>query len=74
MDLGMVRMPFRGWFKIDDGQDQELNGAIPDYELWPHPGDMVIGKDVQLEKAVEVLLRDVKATPKLPTPVYRHSK
>jgi len=74
MNIGSVRMPFRGWFKADDGQDQELNGAIPDYEIWHAPGDIPIGKDVQLDKAVEVLLEEIKKGDKLPTPVYRQAK
>jgi tricorn protease len=44
----------------DNGQDLELNGAIPDYIVWPQPGDLPSGKDVQMEKAVEVLLKEVE--------------
>ncbi len=35
MDIGTLRMPFRGWFKSDDGEDMELNGAQPDIVIWP---------------------------------------
>jgi tricorn protease len=49
----------------------ELNGAVPDVILWPAPGDMPRGKDVQLEKAVEVLLADVKAWQERPQPTLR---
>ena len=52
MDGSMVRMPFRGWFLKKDGQDMELNGAMPDYALWNDPASDV---DAQLQKAVEVL-------------------
>ena len=48
MDLGFLRMPFRGWYLINDGEDMELNGAVPHHVLWPQPGEMPAGKDVQL--------------------------
>ena len=60
MDVGFLRLPFRGWYLPDSGQDLELNGAVPDYIVWPQPGDLPSGKDVQIEKAVEVLRKDVE--------------
>jgi tricorn protease len=71
MDLGYLRMPFRGWFVITDGEDMELHGAVPHYTVWPRPGEMPQGKDVQLEKAIEVLLGDVKNAKSNPAPKYR---
>lgn len=68
MDLGTLRIPFRGWFRIGDGEDMELNGAVPDFEVWPHPGELPAGKDRQIEKAVEVLLEDVEAFQAKPKP------
>jgi tricorn protease len=38
----------------------ELNGAVPDVIVWPHPGDTPSGKDAQLDKAVELLKKDVE--------------
>ena len=38
MDVGMIRVPFRGWFVLGSGEDMELNGAVPDHVLWPKPG------------------------------------
>ena len=35
MGMGFIRMPFRGWYLANDGQDMELNGAIPDAIVWP---------------------------------------
>lgn len=61
LDFGTLHLPHRGFFTWPDGEDMELHGAIPDYLIWPKPGDMPAGKDEQLEKAVEVLLQDVKA-------------
>lgn len=68
MDAGMLRLPFRGWFLANDGQDMELNGAVPDVVIWNQPGEMPAGKDVQLEKAVETLAADVKAWLARPNP------
>ena len=60
MDVGYIRLPFRGWYVLPTGQDMELNGAVPDVVLWNQPGEMPQGRDVQLDKAVEVLLGDVE--------------
>lgn len=68
MDVGTLRLPTRGWFLPDTGQDMELSGAVPDVVLWPRPGDMPRGKDEQLNKAVEVLLKDVKQWEQRPLP------
>lgn len=68
MDVGMIRLPFRGWFLPTDGRDMELNGAVPHHIVWPHPGDMPAGKDVQLEKAIDVMSHDVAAWKARPQP------
>lgn len=67
MDVGKLRVPFRGWYGINSGIDMELNGAQPDFIIWPLPGDHAKGIDAQLNKAIEVLGREVsewKARPK----------
>ena len=77
MDFGFIRTPGRGWFLKNDGQDMEQNGAKPDFEVWPEPGDIGRGIDRQLDKAVEVLLEDVaewRKTGQLPKPVYRSTR
>jgi tricorn protease len=58
MDMGMIRLPTRGWFVAGTGEDMELNGAVPHHIVWPEPGQT---KDMQLAKAVEVLQEDVQA-------------
>ena len=60
MDVGTLRLPTRGWFMLDNGEDMELNGAVPDHIVWPDPADFARGFDAQLAKAVEVLAADVK--------------
>ena len=68
IDLGTLRMPFRGWYGSLDGEDMELHGAMPHIILWPEPGELPKGKDRQLEKGVEVLKSEVEAWLKLPKP------
>ena len=60
MDVGMIRVPFRGWYVNKSGKDMELNGAVPDIVVWPKPGQMPKGKDVQLEKAIQVLMKEMR--------------
>ena len=60
MDLGTLRMPFRGWYVSGTGQDMELNGAVPDHIIWPLPGEWPAGVDKQLDKAIELLNARVK--------------
>ena len=66
--MGFLRLPFRGWYTVGDGEDMELHGATPEYVVWPEPGQLPAGKDVQIEKGVEVLLADVKAWKERPQP------
>jgi tricorn protease len=73
MDLGFMRLPGRGWYVLDTGEDMELNGAVPDAILWPEPGQMPAGKDIQLEKAVSLLTEDVQALKKKPETKLRKS-
>jgi len=71
MDLGILRMPFRGWFVLGTGEDMELNGATPHHVLWPAPGELPAGKDRQLEKAIEVLSEEVDQWNARPRPELR---
>jgi tricorn protease len=71
MGLGTLRLPSRGWYLISTGEDMELNGAVPDHIVWPEPGQMPSGQDVQLDKAIEVLLADVETWRQRPQPKLR---
>lgn len=73
MDAGLLRLPFRGWYLAGDGQDMELNGAVPQHILWPKPGEMPRGEDAQLAKAVDVLRADVKKWQERPLPKLQKS-
>ncbi|MDP7204898.1 MAG: S41 family peptidase, partial [Pirellulaceae bacterium] len=61
MDVGRLRVPFRGWYLLNDGEDMELNGALPDHVIWPEPGEWSAGIDKQLDRAVEVVSAEVEA-------------
>jgi tricorn protease len=71
MDIGTLRLPTRGWYILDTGEDMELNGAVPQHIVWPEPGQLAAGKDVQIEKGVEVLLADVQVWEARPQPKLR---
>jgi tricorn protease len=59
LDIGVERIPDRGWWAMD-GIDMEMRGAIPDVVVWPEPGEIPAGIDRQLEKATEIILKDVE--------------
>tara|TARA_B100001971_G_C18066780_1_gene470888 strand:- start:304 stop:894 length:591 start_codon:yes stop_codon:yes gene_type:complete len=68
MDLGFLRMPFRGWYLMGSGEDMELHGAVPHHILWPKPGELPAGRDTQLRKAIAVLKKEVKKFNNRPQP------
>ena len=70
VDGSYVRMPFRGWYVLADGQDMELNGAMPDVALWNAPD----GDDAQLARAVQVLQDEVANAPEDPELVPASSR
>ena len=73
LDVGTLRMPTRGWFTIDDGEDMEKNGARPHHLLWPGVGQIPQGRDTQLAKAIEVLQADVAEWKARPQPKLKLS-
>lgn len=68
LDVGSLRLPFRGWYGLESGLDMELNGAQPHHVIWPEPGDAAKGIDRQLSKAIEVLKAEVETWTKRPQP------
>ncbi len=71
MDVGYLRLPFRGWYVLGTGEDMELNGAVPHHVVWNKPGEIPRGKDAQLNKAIKVLLKSVKVWESRPKPQLR---
>jgi tricorn protease len=60
IDGSMFRIPRTGVYTVR-GVNMEKEGVRPDVLVEPHPDQTARGIDVQLEKAVEVLLNDVAA-------------
>jgi C-terminal processing protease CtpA/Prc len=58
---GYVRMPFRAWYVKKSGLNMENDApAVPDYLVKNAPGWIARGEDAQLQKAVDVLLEQIK--------------
>jgi C-terminal processing protease CtpA/Prc len=59
VDGSRVRMPFRGWWVKETGENMELVPATPDIEVFNPPAYKAKGIDPQLKRAVEELLKDL---------------
>jgi C-terminal processing protease CtpA/Prc len=59
VDGSLVRMPFRGWWVKESGENMDFTPAKPDIEVFNPPAYKAKGIDPQLQKAVEVLLGDL---------------
>jgi tricorn protease len=60
IDGSWFRIPFRGWYVEGTMANMEKVGAEPDYIVEVEPGDVARGIDRQLQKAVEVLMEDLR--------------
>ena len=56
VDGTVARMPQSGVFRLD-GTNMENLGEKPDVQVWLTPGDWLAGRDPQLDKALEMLLK-----------------
>ncbi len=59
IDGSRVRMPFRGWFVKADDSNMDFVPAVPDFILDNSPNSKTLGKDEQLKKAVDELLKQL---------------
>jgi tricorn protease len=57
IDGGMLTAPEYAWWDPEQGWDLENRGVIPDIELQNLPQDLARGKDAQLDRAIEEVLR-----------------
>ena len=62
IDGSWFRIPFRGWYVEGTMANMEKVGAVPDYIVEVQPGDVARGVDRQLERAVEVLMEELKSS------------
>ena len=60
LDVGTLAVPDRGWWPNATGINMEESGVVPDYIIWPKPGDPAKGIDRQLDKAIEVLCKEIE--------------
>ena len=75
LNIGTLRIPDRAWWTLSTMEDMEERGAVPDFSIWPIPGDLPKGVDTQLSKAVTEILKEVKNLPAEPVLIRRgHTK
>jgi tricorn protease len=72
LDGGRVTAPRWAIFGLHGQWEVENHGIAPDIEVWQDPALIRQGHDPQLEKAVEVLMQQLKAhpAPSYPDPAY----
>lgn len=63
IDGGFVRVPNLGTYAPDGRYILENIGFVPDVEVQVFPKDDVAGRDPQLEKAVEIILDELRRNP-----------
>src|SRR5262249_45453088 len=68
MDGGMVTAPNLAIW-TEDGFVVENEGVPPDVEVEQRPADIIAGKDPQLEKAIEIVMKELQKNP--PKPMKR---
>ncbi|MDF1699888.1 MAG: S41 family peptidase [Planctomycetota bacterium] len=73
MGFGSLRLPFRGWYLLNDGEDMELHGCVPHHTVWNEPADFAAGRDRQVEKAVAVAKEEIAAWRARPQPKLRNA-
>jgi tricorn protease len=72
IDGGFVSAPSFGFWNVQGQWEVEGYGVDPDYDLENEPHEMVVGRDQQLEKAIQVTLDLLEKNPpkKLKKPEY----
>ncbi len=60
VDGSFIRLPFRGWYVKSTDENMELIPAVPDVIIDIKPDSRAKGKDEQLEKAVQLLLKQLQ--------------
>jgi len=64
LDGGYISRPEFADYGLDSKWVVENHGVAPDIELDDRPDDVVRGKDAQLERAIEEVMKQVNANPK----------
>jgi tricorn protease len=63
MDGGYITIPEDALYTLDSQWGVENHGVDPDIEVENTPADLLAGHDVQLERAVDVLMKQIAAKP-----------
>jgi tricorn protease len=63
MDGGTITAPNIAFWTPEDGWAVENEGVPPDIEVEQTPADVIAGRDPQLEKAIEVVMAELKKNP-----------
>ncbi len=63
MDGGNVTAPGFAFWSPVEGWSIENQGVPPDVEVEQWPADLIAGKDPQLEKAIEIVMKELKENP-----------
>ncbi|MEM8887223.1 MAG: PDZ domain-containing protein [Bacteroidota bacterium] len=63
IDGGSVTAPNVAFYTEEEGYGIENVGVAPDIEVEQLPKEVIAGRDPQLEKAIEVILQELKANP-----------
>jgi tricorn protease len=63
MDGGTITAPNLAIWTPDEGWVVENEGVPPDIEVEQTPADVIAGRDPQLEKAIEVVMAELKKNP-----------
>ena len=72
IDGGSITAPNLAIWTAEEGWVVENEGVPPDIEVEQTPADVIAGRDPQLEKAIEVVMAELKKTPasKTTRPAY----
>ena len=69
VDAGVSSQPEFAWFDMERGWDIENKGVAPDIEVDYRPEDWIAGRDPQLDRGIDELMKKIEKEPvKRPTP------
>ncbi len=63
MDGGQITAPNLAFYDPDKGWTVENEGVPPDIEVEMTPADVIAGRDPQLERAIAIVMEDLKKNP-----------
>jgi tricorn protease len=64
MDGGVITAPNLAFYDPEGGWTVEGQGVAPDIEVEMTPADVIAGRDPQLERAIQIVMDELKKSPK----------